>query len=700
VIAGGIYRVRPLRRVYREGARAILRGVNGSANGIHGALANFIKTEPEYETAIEIALGESIQSIITATVKDATEAIRYLSVEKKGRATFIPVDIAKPCSPNGSIRSLLERDGVVGEAVSLVRFDPIFRDVVESLLGRTVLVKDLDTALGLIRENGMDARLVTLSGEVVDSSGMISGGSIGEREVGLLGREREIEALEEEVAALRERLAEAEDQLKAMKARLSDLDRQSGVLQEGLHREEIAGVNQEKDHSQLKSELARIDRTLSIVDAERSEAEGSIEELSRREVELRSQIEELGRENTRLGDEVGGLNREIEALRRRRDELSSESVEVKVSLASLAQEWEGLGAEVARLGQLRSSLEEDIRRRQEEVESSLSRKGEIRSEIAELGERLKGLIEGKAKEESLLMEGREKQREARMTLGHKEEGLAAQRQVWENFRNDLHQLEVEKAQLKVQMDEILSRSQEEYNISLEEAASRTESEEINIGEVTKRIGSLRRSIAEMGGVNLAAIDEYKELESRYNFMSAQQNDLVEASRSLDKTIREIDRVMKSRFLETLEIVRANFDLTFKRLFGGGRADLILVEDEENPSDEGVEIIAQPAGKKLQSISSLSGGEKALTATALLFALFMHKPTPFCILDEVDAPLDDANTGRFERLVRELSAKSQFVIVSHNKKTMRMANSIYGVTMEEAGVSKLVSVKYEEQTVGV
>ena len=679
---------------YREGARVILQSVNGSRNGIHGALANFIKTQPEYETAIEIALGDSIQSIITASINDATKAIHYLTSEKKGRATFIPVDITKPFAANGIPAALLEQEGVVGDAVSLVNFDPAFKDVVKSLLGRTLLVKDMNTALRLIDEDGIDVRLVTLSGEVVDSKGIISGGSIGEREVGLLGREREIENLEEEIKPLGARLTQVEGELVALKTHALDLERQTEAVQDRLHQEELAVANQEKDRSQLKSELDRIVATIAIIEAERSEAEESIVELDGREAGFKSQMEDLGRENARLENEVGELGREMELLNRGRDESASKSVEVKVSLASLAQEREGVGVELTRLNQLKSEVEEDIRRRQEESESSLSRKEEIRAQIATLEQKCKGLGEDKTNEESLLTGRKENQGDIQIGLSHKEEELEGERVIWDGLRNDLHGLEVEKAQLKVQMDEILSRVEEDYGINREEIDERTETDEVNIGEVTKRIGNLRRSIADMGGVNLAAIDEYKELEDRYNFLSAQQNDLVEASKSLDKTIREIDRVMKSRFLETLEKVKVNFNTTFKRLFGGGKADLVLVESEEELVDEGVEIVAQPAGKKLQNISSLSGGEKALAATALLFALFMHKPSPFCILDEVDAPLDDANIGRFEELVRELSTKSQFIIVSHNKKTMKMANSIYGVTMEEAGVSKLVSVKYD------
>ena len=679
---------------YREGARVILQGLNGSRSGIHGALANFIKTNPEYETAIEIALGESIQSIITASVNDAAAAIQYLTVEKKGRATFIPVDIAKPFSTNGHFGRLLEREGVVGDAVSLVRFDPDFKDVVKSLLGRTILVKDLDTALRLVGEGEIDARIVTLEGEVVDSSGMISGGSIGEREVGLLGREREIDGLEEEIKTLRERFTQVEGELNTTKERAADLENESRILQDRVHREEIAGANQEKDLSQLKAEMNRIDHTISIIETERSEAEESIAELARQEADLKSQIEKLGQENVRLEAEVGELGQEMNDLGGQREDLSLQSVEAKVSLASLTQEWESMGAEVGRLNRLRSEVEEDIKRRQEEIRNSLAVKEEMGSELAALEEKLVILNDDKAKEEEFLLGGKENKGDVQKELGNKEEEVESQREGWDELRNDFHQLEVEKAQLKVQMDEILNRVEEDYDIGSEEIDARAEAEQINIGEVTKRIGVLRRSISDMGGVNLAAIDEYKELEERYNFLSAQQNDLVEASRSLDKTIGEIDRVMKARFLETLEAVRANFSQTFKRLFGGGKADLVLVESEEDLADQGVDIIAQPAGKGLQNISALSGGEKALTANALLFALFMYKPSPFCILDEVDAPLDDANVGRFEELVRELSAKSQFIIVSHNKKTMKMADSIYGVTMEEAGVSKLVSVKYD------
>ncbi|MGQ9630243.1 MAG: chromosome segregation protein SMC [bacterium] len=679
---------------FYKGVKSILQRRDESPQkygGIYGAVADLIKVEAQYEMAIEVALGGGIQNIVTETADDAKDAIEWLKRENKGRATFLPLDILNPQSFTSK---LLGREGIIGSAVDLVKFDPNFSKAIHHLLGRTLIVDTMDTAIYYSRNGGIDARLVTLAGEVVSPWGEMTGGSTGARGTGLLGRNREIRELREELQALRAELSSLESEAKSIRGRIADLDCTIAETRESIHRGEIQIASAEKDRSQIESDLSRVERHLKVLSVEEMECGREIDDINRKGEEARRKLEEMEETNRTLNEDIAALSEDVQALESERERCSSELTESKVALASLQQQYESLERETERLRGALAEMESEAQVKKEGLLEFATRRDELQRELSERGQRVRELEEEKRKRGEEVRERRAEHDRMTEELHAKESELVREQGALERARGDFHRVELQCAELRTQMDTIAQRLREEYNISppFEEDESL---KDLDVSESEAIIAELEGKIKGLGNVNLAAVEEFKELQERYDFLTSQQRDLVEAKASLSSVIRKIDHSINERFLETYEIVRKNFSAVFKKFFSGGRCDLVIIGPEDEQNAGGIDIIAQPPGKRLQNINSLSGGEKALTATALLFGLFMHKPSPFCILDEVDAPLDDPNIDRFARILREFSDRSQFIVITHNKLTMEIANTIYGITMEEKGVSKMVSVKFRD-----
>ena len=657
-------------------------------SGVIGVVADLLKTDKKYETAIEVALGGNIQNIVTEDTQTARRMIELLKREKAGRATFLPLsDLGRPQEFKN--RKVLEEPGVLGLADTLVRCEDRYRPVAASLLGRSVIVDTFDHAAAVNRKYGHFVRMVTLEGELFVPGGAISGGTY-KNSSSLLGRRREMAELQEKV---RERKLEAESHEKAIEDIKSE--------RTGL-REELELNRQEQQKEYLRQNTVR----MSIVreQEKKKEAAGSAEELHREQ----KQIEQAGQELEAARKEAEERLRSSSENEKKMDEAVKE---LEGKLAELRQQEGGFNqvlskweTEIEKIGQQQSYEQRDLDRVRDELArrnaelkeiTDAIEKGDIvmkagEEKIRELREQLTGSEDVQDDSRRLLKEMSEK----REKLGEEIRGRISQK---ETLSEQIHALDKECVRLKSRrerlqedVDSRVAYMWEEYEITLSDAKALRDESLKDIPALKREIAECKARIKALGSVNVDAVEEYRELMERYTFLKNQHDDLTEAADALTKIIGELDASMKKQFEEQFGKIRAEFDKVFKTMFGGGTGRLELMEDKDI-LEAGVRVIAQPPGKKLQNMNALSGGEKALTAIALLFAIQNLKPSPFCLLDEIEAALDESNVVRFADYLHKLTEYTQFIVITHRRGTMQEADRLYGITMQEKGVSALVSV---------
>ncbi len=674
---------------YQEGVKKIL-STKESLSGIHGIVADMIETEPKYEMAVEALLGERLQNIVIETHQDARKAVEYLRAEG-GRGTFIPMKLREKRNEayikNGDA-------SVIGAALELVRYKEGYKGVAEYLLGDALIVEDLDTAINLWQRDGINKTLVTLSGDVIDPCGALSAGNTKENGKGILHRRREIKELERSVDGKRLSVEKLEGSLGEFRAGLEAAINKKQQLESDIHQDEIQHVKTEKEMQLLMDEIKRIEERLGTVNIERA---GIANERTRIEEETASAKDNLKRltgEKEEKEAHIAKLQSEYRDIQAGVEEMRGEVMRLKIDVTSLHEKNENALLNIQRIEKTIEGLATQLKNREEETRR-------IKGEIEESG---KAILSSEAQINELSSQLNERKKiktekiealtETADKLKLREAELRQHRKDLDDLRKAISELEVRDTTMRLEIEHLKTNILENYHISLEDVRTGLGEFSIDIEEAANNLSALKSKIEELGPVNLAAIEEYQELTQRYEFLTKQQQDLTQSIDDLQKAISKINRTTKEIFLSTFNTLNETFNEVFKSFFGGGRASLVLI-DENNPLESGIDIIAQPSGKKLESISLLSGGEKALTAISLLFASFLIKPTPFCILDEIDAPLDEANIGRFTNALRKMTDKSQFIIITHNKRTMEMSDTLYGITMEEQGVSKIVSVRFNE-----
>jgi chromosome segregation protein len=726
---------------YFRGVKEVMTASQtGRLKGIIGVVSALIGVRKEHETAIEVALGSQVQDIVTVGVDEAKAAIEYLKKGNLGRATFLPLNFLEAELREDSLKGVIERPGVVGFARKLVTYEPRLETVVRYLLGTTVVVDELDVAIGLKRD-GFRTRFVTLGGDLVHPQGVLTGGSHQSR--GLLSRVREIRRLEVDFAAIEQESATMRAQLQATSDRLNVAHASAAELQQKIYETRIERNTAQKD---LESATATLrDRRAQLAQAEARQAqqraecgrhqdtlqrcaeaagqlagqlEGKQSELAELENSIRKQletVETLGQSVAERRIEVSTLNERLTGLRDKILSLDSDLDRAREDLSGKTEEKsdleEDLDVQSRRMSESETRIVE-LTRQVEEAEKKTSLHHQTletqENDLKRLGAEIQELLRDRNAADNEVREMQLRLTEIKTQLNYLEQEAS------EKFNLEIQQIKQEitarecagriEAALPVAEDEAASEtgesSETEAEAAEEKTAARSDSEEDDLTDpatLRRLLGETREKIVRLGSVNTTAIEEYEEKRQRLDYLTAQEKDLTEAKQSLESTIQSLDQTCTELFAETFEKVRCHFVETFRRLFNGGRADLVLQEPEPGSDhlEAGIEILAQPPGKKLGTMTLLSGGEKALTAVSLMFALFLHKPSPFCVLDEIDAPLDDTNVGRFCDMLRDFSKSTQFIIITHNKITMSLADSIYGVTMQEPGVSKLVSVKFEE-----
>jgi chromosome segregation protein len=674
---------------YEKGVRSILlrkKEDHENWEGILGAVADVFEPEPRYEVPLEAVLGQRLQYLIVKGEKEGIEAVTFLKRESLGRGSFISKEVHRKETGD----QIFEQEE--GNPLPLSRFVNIkegFHPIAQFLIGDVGVVSSLEEAFHWMERDGRFGTLVTLEGDVLERSGVLSGGS---RDQGLsiLERRREIRELEGGVNKGEERcrtvFEEEERLLKEIAERESQLEKRKKEIQE----KEIELLHRERDLEQLKRELSQFQEKIEVLQFERKQLDEEVQELDREKEKVSAQIETWEAFKREGEEKVQSLKKRVEELREETDHLGGKITERKVFLASVEEKQRGMEVQMLNLSETQRTLKEQILRKVKGIRECRERHSSLRERIHQSEKELEDhLVEHHHKEETLSLQN-EKVEALSNELKEIEASSKYLRQELEEIRQKIHEEEIRVSEIQLKLQHLQESMRERYGATLSTSIGASP-EEFPREEMSKRLAELKNALEGFGEVNLLALEEYQELKQRHDFLTEQQTDLQQALDTLKKTIIRINRTTTKRFLETFHLVNEKFKEVFTRLFKGGQASLILL-DEQDPSTTGVDIIAQPPGKKLQNIDLLSGGEKALVAIALLFGLFMIRPTPFCLLDEVDAPLDDANINRFIELVKDFSKTSQFIFITHNKQTMETANTLYGITMETPGVSKIVSVR--------
>jgi chromosome segregation protein len=673
---------------YADGVRAVMRRRSQSeAKGVIGLVTDVLAAPPELEPAVEAALGDRLQYVIVEHHEAGLEAIDYLKAEAQGRGSFIPLSLRQVGHGTAPGQG---REGVVGHLRDLVTCDGAYAPIAEYLLGDVTVVENLPMALRLWSENGHRARLVTLDGEVLDPWGVVTGGSRQGAGWGLLQKKREIKELGVEIAALAQEAGRAETALREVQRQVGTLQAQLEALQQDAHTKELCIVKGQNDVDRAEGDLRRIGARLEVLAREEREIAGELAALASEEREAAARAEADGAILGDLEARLPGLGDRAREARERLEEAQAEVTDRKVRVASLAEKAGALERGRERNAQARREEQERVAKLLEGIQTGLSQIQDLQAKAVEArGEMSRLASEGMAIEKRLseMRSAFEAQREALLT---REAGLRSLREEVAALREALHEARQRGSEVAMALKHLCEQVADRYGEDLRLHLTRYHARDLPGEPEQARLAELKQILERMGDVNLTAIEEFEELRQRHDFLRAQEQDLAESLDSLRKAIAKINRTSRERFRDTFAAVNEKFQEVFPRLFRGGRAHLDLTESEDL-LEAGVEIIAQPPGKNLQNVNLLSGGEKALTAVALIFAIFLVKPSPFCMLDEVDAALDDASIGSFNEWVRQMADRSQFILITHNKRTMEIGETLYGITMEEPGVSKLVSV---------
>jgi chromosome segregation protein len=679
---------------YLQGIKALLKGKETGEfqTDLAGCLADFIEVQPQFEKAIESVLSERLQGILVNSPDESSNLIQYLKDKNLGKGLFI---LKEPRRLDAPIWSEVN-ENTFGSATEKVTVSPGYEKVVGSLLGQVILVKNLATAFKLWEENRGSYTYVTLEGEVIDSSGTIWGGSKENESEGLLHRQREIRERQSEVKQLREEIVRLEEVQSQLQRNVTSLTDQRKKLDYSLHQLEIEKATQSKQIEKHKHDYERFALRESQL---QEELEKGGEAFSQIEKEYQLlQEESLSKQESKslLEEKITGLKEALQESVGEKERAGARLTEIKIEVNTLRSQVNHVasnrkGLETSQYETLsKISLKEDICINLETKEkTALHEKESILQAISEGHSALEQLKTGKRR----LVE---EHGELASVLRTKEEGFRLNRKEIDETLKRKNELDLKWIEIRLKTEHLDQFIQTHYQKSLVEAME-GEHPPLEFEKAKGSLLELKEKIEQIGPVNVTAIDEFKELDERYKFLFSQEGDLTQSLESLQEAIQKINKTTRTLFNETFVTLNQKFMEVFVSFFEGGKAEMVLLDDG-NPFESGVDIIVQPPGKKVRNVSMLSGGEKALTAIALLFASFLIHPSPFCILDEIDAPLDEENIRRFTAVLRRMTNHSQFIVITHNKRTMEMADILYGVTQEEPGISKLISVRMNQSEV--
>ncbi len=654
--------------------------------GMHGVLANIISVPKEYETAIEMCLGASLQNVVTETEEDAKRLIEHLRKNNLGRASFLPITSVK----GKKLENFKAKEkGIIGVASDLVQFNKKYEQIILNLLGRTVIVDNMETAIKVAKQNNYSFRIITIEGDLINPSGAITGGSVAKKTVNILGRGREIESLEKEIKKIKQKIEKLEKEKEEYVNSQEDLLEEVSSLEKALQEIDITYATEKQKVVAINENIERIEKRLSKLKEETVNIDNQkieIEEKKKADEEQISTINEENEKLTNIINEFAELNKDDQKYI---DDLNFDITNLKISVSSFDESETSIN-------EISDMINNDIENNKKSMENKEKQIHQIEEDNKELE---KNIEETKQKIEEVKKQVqtsgqtinnlKEERTQKNEKLANKETELNDQFKIIEDLKSQMAKMEAKKSKTEEDLNAVINKLWEEYELTPNTIKEYKKPD--NIALTQKKVNNLRADIRDLGSVNVDSIEEYKTLKERYDFMCEQRLDLENTMSKLRKMIQEMTEVMKEQFKTQFEIINKNFGEVFRELFGGGKAELTLA-DEENILECGIDITVQPPGKKLQNMMLLSGGEKAFTAIALLFAILKINPAPFCVLDEIEAALDDVNVFRYAEYLKKFSKDTQFLVITHRKGTMEAADTVYGITMEENGISKLLSMK--------
>ena len=654
-------------------------------SGVDGVLASLISVDKKYETAIEVCLGQAMQNIVTNTETDAKRLIEYLRKNNLGRASFLPIS-----SVHGKkIDKVKKVNGIVGIASDLISYNKKYEGIILNLLGRTVIVENMDNAIALAKTNNYTFRIVTLEGDVINPSGAISGGSVQQKTVNILGRSREIEELKQKIDEINLEIKKVTKEKEKYSESATDTIEEAARLEKELQTIEISYATKKQELeliegqiSKLEEKVAKLRKQLENIETEKKNIEAAKEGTKQVIANLEKEITELNGEITKFAE----LNKDDQTYI---NNLNTDITDLKISVSSFDESGISIDEMLERIGQDIENANNNIENKLQEIEKTKQETIKTQEDILNFGKEIDKIKSEVSNSSETIENLKQEKQEKSNQLGKLETKIEEQYQTLNSLKEQIVKIESKKAKQEQDVDDLINKLWQEYEITPNNASEYKKPDNVQVAQ--RKTNELRREIADLGSINIDSIEDYKKMQERYDFMNEQRFDLEESISKLRNVISEMTTTMQKQFAEKFKQINKNFNEVFCELFGGGKAELIL-ENEADILECGIDIRVQPPGKKLQNMMLLSGGEKALTAIAILFAILKINPAPFCILDEIEAALDDVNVNRYATYLKKFSKDTQFLVITHRKGTMEIADTVYGVTMEEKGISKLLSMK--------
>ena len=674
---------------YIKSVKSLLKdceNIKDLGKGMHGVLANIIEVPDELETAIEMCLGASLQNIVTDTEEDAKKLVEHLRKNNLGRASFLPI-----ASVKGKKLEKLKgnESGVIGIASDLVKFNKKYEQIILNLLGRTVIVDNMDTAIKVAKQNGYTFRIVTKDGDLINPSGAITGGSVAKKTVNILGRGKEIEKLEKEIKNIKAKIQKLEEEKEEYEQSIEGILELSANLEKELQEIDITYATEKQKMISIDENIQKLQNRLNKL----KEEQKNLENLKQEAIEQKEKIQEETQKITNQNEELSKLISEFAELNKDDqkyiDDLNFDITNLKISVSSFDESESSIQEIQERINQELNNAKASIENKNNQIEQIKVDNENLEKSIQETLNKIEEIKQKVNNSSSEIEKMKQERTQKSEKLSKQEDEITSKFKIIEDLKSQLVKLDVKKTKVEEDINTIINKMWEEYELTPNNVEGYAKPE--NVALTQKRVNNIRTEIRDLGSVNVDSIEEYKNLKDRYDFMSEQRLDLENTMSKLRKVITDMTQIMKEQFREKFKIINKNFGEVFAELFGGGKASLNL-EDEENILECGIEITVQPPGKKLQNMMLLSGGEKAFTAIALLFAILKINPAPFCVLDEIEAALDDLNVFRYADYLKKFTEHTQFLVITHRKGTMEAADTVYGVTMEESGISKLLSMK--------
>ena len=673
---------------YVKSVKSLLKdceNIKELGKGMNGALAELIEVPEQYQTAIEMTLGIGLQNIVTENEQDAKKLIEYLRKNNLGRASFLPLTSIK----GKKLEKFKNVDGVIGIASDLIKYDKKYEQIILNLLGRTVIVDNMNNAINLAKQNQYNFKIVTLDGDLINSSGSMTGGSVSKKTVNILGRNKEIEKLTKQIKKIKIDIEKLENEKKEILASNNEVFENQNKIENELQTIEIKYNVELQKQKSIEQNIEKIENRISNLKNEKEKLKNEKIEIENIIVRNNKQIEEFDIENEKYQKDIDEFTINNKENQKKVDDLNFDITNLKISVSSfdesensiteitdiIKKEIENSKTSINNKINEIENLQKENEKLEKDIKDNFNKIEEIQNEVKNSGQSIE-----KLKNERIKINEKVNQIEKEQTDKYR---------IIEDLKSQIIKLEVKKNKFDEEINNQINKLWDEYELT-PNATSDFE-KPTNIQLTQKRANNLHEEIRNLGSVNMDSIEEYKNVKDRYDFMSEQRLDLENTIEKLQKMIVDITSTMKTQFKEKFEIINKNFGEVFVDLFGGGKAEIAL-EDENNVLECGININVQPPGKKLQNMLLLSGGERAFTAIALLFAILKMTPAPFCVLDEIEAALDDVNVYRYAEFLKKFAVDTQFLVITHRKGTMEAADTVYGVTMEEKGISKLLSMK--------